>query len=71
MELYSQKKILKCNLNHIEHHLLNMNVITTYLLRLRKHQYLKTLNLLLCQSWTKSSQGRESRTISTKLQEMF
>ena len=25
----------------IEHHLLNMYVITKYLLRLRKHQYLK------------------------------
>ena len=28
-------------MNRIEHHLLNMYVITTYLLRLRKHQYLK------------------------------
>ena len=28
------------------------------------------LNLLLCQSWTKLLQGRESPTISTKLQEM-
>ena len=28
-------------MNRIEHHLLNMNVFTTYLLRLRKHQYLK------------------------------
>ena len=28
-------------MNYIEHHLLNMYVTTTYLLRLRKHQYLK------------------------------
>ena len=28
-------------MNRIEHYLLNMYVITTYLLRLRKHQYLK------------------------------
>ena len=28
-------------MNRIEHHLLNLCVITTYLLRLRKHQYLK------------------------------
>ena len=28
-------------MNRIEHHLLNMYVITTYLLQLRKHQYLK------------------------------
>ena len=28
-------------MNHIEHHLLNMYVFTTYLLRLREHQYLK------------------------------
>ena len=28
-------------MNRIEHHLLNMCVTTTYLLRLRKHQYLK------------------------------
>ena len=30
-------------MNRIEHHMLNMYVITTYLLRLRKHQYLKRL----------------------------
>ena len=28
-------------MNRIEHHLLNMYVIITYLLQLRKHQYLK------------------------------
>ena len=28
-------------MHRIEHHLLNMYVITKYLLRLRKHQYLK------------------------------
>ena len=28
-------------MNRIEHHLLNMCVTTTYLLQLRKHQYLK------------------------------
>ena len=28
-------------MNRIEHHLLNMYAITKYLLRLRKHQYLK------------------------------
>ena len=28
-------------MNRIEHHLLNKYVVTTYLLRLRKHQYLK------------------------------
>ena len=30
-------------MNRIEHHLLNMYVITMYLLRLRKHQYRKRL----------------------------
>ena len=33
--------INQCNMNRIEHHLLNMYVITKYLFRLRKHQYLK------------------------------
>ena len=41
MELYTRRKNTQCNMNRIEHHLLNMYVITTYLLRLRKHQYLK------------------------------
>ena len=34
------EKNTQCNMNRIEHHLLNMYVITTYPLRLRKHQYL-------------------------------
>ena len=46
-------------MNRIEHHLLNMYVITKHLLRLRKHHYLKR-SIYFCQYWTKSSQERES-----------
>ena len=48
-------------MNRIEHHLLNMCVITMHLLRLREHQYLKPQSIYVS-NWTKLSQGRESPT---------